>query len=161
MIAVCASVRGTSFCQSFNHSILALRWAGFHAMGCTHKPWDTWKHRTFAQLLACWFFSVHSKTCFRTWLFFHNYTLAAKDPEQLNLRSTHWWVYGSSWVHGLMGSLVHDMDSWVHSSWVPTLMGSWVYRFMGPMITNIISPQIGWAQHNVVQSYIKKAMVHI
>ena len=29
-----------------------------------------------------------------------------------------------SWVHGLMGSLVHDMDSWVHGSWVHRLMGS-------------------------------------
>ena len=35
------------------------------------------------------------------------------------------WAYGSSWAHGLMGSLVHDKGSWIHGSWVYRLMGSW------------------------------------
>ena len=63
-----------------------------------------------------------------------NYTLAAKDPKQLNLEAISCWVCGSSWVHELMGSLVHDMGSWVHGSWVNRVMGSWVHRFMGSWV---------------------------
>ena len=86
-----------------------------------------------------------------------------------------------SWAHGLMGSLVHDMGSWIHGSWVHRLMGSWPHRSMGSwvfmgswggvygtsilchrtssrgpqmlwsMIHNIILPQIGLAQDKNVQ----------